>query len=350
MSVKRSFAMMMAIVIAVVVIGSTISQSQFTPAAEAQSFTFAVPRDQFWCGEDLFYVTQQAEITEDRPGLPMYHFVEKESNLVQYGTNEILFRGVISAQPRCYQDAIVFLNQISPENAKITKYDLATDQLSQIRGYTSFAQYFSVSQQGNAAIVASSGHLSILNLETGKEVSNSQIGLVDAVSSPSWSPDGNHITLTHYYGGMDGPTWAVLIIDLANQSIQTLSEMAENPQFNPYADHNQLAYLKNGELYVVSLDVPETHRQVGPASYINGRYNWSPDSLLVYSHAITEPLTQASGGVRVVGIEICTAETDGSYFCYPDSMGSNPVWSLDGKQIAYLVYELDQAFVKIIDR
>jgi Tol biopolymer transport system component len=112
----------------------------------------------------------------------------------------------------------------------------------------------------------------------------------------------------------------VAISDLGNANVIPLAE-GSSPAWSP--DEQRVAFVREGDLYVINSDGEQETRLVDAAQPFIGSPQWLPDgSGIVFSYASPNPSS------------LYTIGTDGNDKQYLTE-GSNPAWSPDGKKILY---------------
>ncbi|MGA2832948.1 MAG: DPP IV N-terminal domain-containing protein [Terracidiphilus sp.] len=159
-------------------------------------------------------------------------------------------------------------------------------------------------------------------------------------SRPALSPDGKKLAFV--WAKEDGGRQHIYIKELGNESLLRLTDLSDDeysPTWSP--DGKQIAFLSSSEaglgLYIASLAAPHSVRKVyipeETTRWDQGALSWSPDgkSFVLVDHMGAQP----SSSIYLIDVESMRAHTLTS--SPPGWEGDlNPVYSPDGKKIAFL--------------
>jgi Tol biopolymer transport system component len=164
---------------------------------------------------------------------------------------------------------------------------------------------------------------------------------------PAWSPDGRRIVFarvpgnrgdraTSQFAGQLNPSKGLVVVGVANRSERLVPNTlgAIDPAWSP--DGNQLAFaVRSRGIFVIGID-GKRRRQITHG--FDSEPDWSPDGRqIVFAHA---KVGLAGQLVTIVnrdgtGRRVLTAGASGSSATVQDA-GAAPVWSPDGKTIAFV--------------
>jgi Tol biopolymer transport system component len=167
---------------------------------------------------------------------------------------------------------------------------------------------FSVRRQGKGALYV-----------VGKDGSG-PLKLADNGDTPAWSPDGSRIAYTEFVRN----TSTIYAIN-ADGSEQAKVAEGYLPAWSP--DGRQLAYLANEALYVANADGSGPRRLIGDSVRHVWSYRWSP---------VGAQIAFATGGTGDNRARVFVLNADGSDLrVIADGVDSLISWSPDGRQIVY---------------
>jgi Tol biopolymer transport system component len=173
--------------------------------------------------------------------------------------------------------------------------------------------------------------------------------------SPDWAPSGRLIVFSRFAGGgsslytvrADGSHLTKVTNSAANPQWSPGSEAAANPQWSP--DGRKIAFSGSDKIFIVDADGSDQRLLLdGTAGSGPGVPSWSPDGTKL-------AFFNTPGGPGQFMAEVWTMTADGSEkrrlyhsACCVGSW-SRPVWSPDGRKIAFAADSADGSFVVAAD-